>query len=245
MFAALKIWFTPATAADKALRRSLRNMLGFTPGHIALYRKAFTHSSAANQLKSENRESYERLEFLGDAVLSAVIADYLYKKYPFKDEGFLTKMRSRMVSRQQLGKLAVKFGVEKFIEAESGLAGRSNSISGDVFEALIGAIYLDRGYPFTARYINEKIIRFHLDMEEIENVETDYKSKLIEWAQKNKKELRFNLVDETGSGQSKMYVIEATIDGTGYGRSSNASKKKAEQAAAELCANALQIFQNV
>src|SRR5574337_446911 len=124
---------------DKACRRTLRNLLGFWPGNLSLYRKAFTHSSAANQSKGKDgpRESYERLEFLGDAVLSSVIADYLFKKFPFKDEGFLTKMRSRIVSRQQLGKLALKFGVDRFIIAEQGLAGKSNSINGDVFEALI------------------------------------------------------------------------------------------------------------
>lgn len=226
---------------EKELRRSLRNMLGFMPGNITLYRKAFTHSSAANMARDGSRESYERLEFLGDAVLSAVIADYLFKKFPFRDEGFLTKMRSRIVSRQQLGKLAIKFGADKLIDAESGLAGRSNSITGDVFEALIGAIYLDRGYAFTSRFIHEKIIRFHLDMDEIEAVDTDYKSKLIEWAQKSKKELRFCLVEETGNGQHKLYVIEVTLDGQPMGRSSNASKKKAEQAAAEMCISSLGI----
>lgn len=222
---------------DKAFCRSLRNMLGFYPRNLSLFRKAFTHSSAANQARDRNeqKESYERLEFLGDAVLSAVIADYLFKKFPYRDEGFLTKLRSRIVSRQQLGKLAVKFGLDKFIEAESGLTGRSNSINGDVFEALIGAIYLDRGYAFTARFINEKIIRHHLDIDEIESTDTDFKSKLIEWCQKNKKELRFNLVEENGTGQQRMFVIEITIDGKVHGRSQHQSKKRAEQEAAGAC----------
>ncbi|MCU0435051.1 MAG: ribonuclease III [Bacteroidia bacterium] len=212
-------------------------MLGFYPRNLSLFRKAFTHSSVANQARDRNeqKESYERLEFLGDAVLSAVIADYLFKKFPYRDEGFLTKLRSRIVSRQQLGKLAVKFGLDKFIEAESGLTGRSNSINGDVFEALIGAIYLDRGYVFTARFIHEKIIRHHLDIDEIESTDTDFKSKLIEWCQKNKKELRFNLVEENGSGQQRMFVIEITIDGKVHGRSQHQSKKRAEQEAAGAC----------
>lgn len=243
MFSLLKIYLMPGS--DNKLRSSLRNVLGFTPRNIILYRKAFTHSSAANQAKDGSRESYERLEFLGDAVLSAVIADYLFKKFPYKDEGFLTKMRSRIVSRTQLGKLAVKFGIDKFIEAESGLAGRSNSITGDVFEALIGAIYLDRGYAFTNTFINEKIIRMHLDMDEIESNDTDHKSRLIEWAQKNKKELRFILVEESGSGQNKLYVIEASLDGVVMGKSSNLSKKKAEQSAAEQCVHVLGIGQPV
>lgn len=219
---------------DKSFRRSLKNILGFTPGNLALYRKAFTHSSAANQAKDRGviKESYERLEFLGDAILSAVIADFLFKKFPFKDEGFLTKMRSRIVSRQQLGKLAGKFGLDKMIEAENGVKGRSSSVSGDVFEALIGAIYLDKGYPFTSAFILDSIIRYHLDIDEIESVDSDYKSKLIEWAQKNKKDLRFKLVEEKIISNQKLFVVEATIDGEALGRSESFSKKKAEQESA-------------
>ncbi|HET6991407.1 MAG TPA: ribonuclease III [Bacteroidia bacterium] len=241
MIASLKALFS--SGPDKAFRKTLRALLGFWPENISLYRKAFTHSSAANQSRDTDtpKESYERLEFLGDAVLSSVIADYLFKKFPFKDEGFLTKMRSRIVSRQQLGKLAVKFGVDRFIVAESGLAGRSNSLNGDVFEALIGAIYLDKGYNFTARFINENILRFHLDIDEIEANDHDYKSKLIEWAQKGRKELRFNLVDETGAGQFKLYTIEIMIDGVPHGRSQHQSKKRAEQEAAGICITKLGI----
>jgi ribonuclease III len=228
---------------DRSFRRSLRNILGFTPGNLALYRKAVTHSSAANLARERDilKESYERLEFLGDAVLSAVIADYLFQKFPFRDEGFLTKMRSRIVSRQQLGKLALKFGVDKFVEAESGLQGRSHSINGDVFEAILGAIYLDKGYEFTARFINEQVIRYHLDIDELEITDTDFKSKLIEWAQKNRKDLRFNLVDEQGVGQQKVYVVEVTVEGVAHGRSQNSSKKKAEQDAAGICLDRLNL----
>jgi len=219
---------------DRSFRNSLKNMLGFTPGNLSLYRKAFTHSSASNQAKDRGvvKESYERLEFLGDAILSAVIADFLFKKFPLKDEGFLTKVRSRIVSRQQLGKLAFKFGLDKMIEAENGVTGRSSSINGDVFEAIIGAIYLDKGYIFTSSFIRETIIRYHLDIDEIETVDTDYKSKLIEWAQKNRKELKFRLVEEKGSGSQKLFVVEIVVDGEAFGRSESFSKKKAEQEAA-------------
>lgn len=218
------------------LRNSLRNILGFSPGNLSLYRKAFTHSSASNQAKDRGvvKESYERLEFLGDAILSAVIADFLFKKFPLKDEGFLTKVRSRIVSRQQLGKLAFKFGLDKMIQAESGVTGRSSSINGDVFEAIIGAIYLDKGYIFTSAFIRDTIIRYHLDIDEIESVDTDYKSKLIEWAQKNRKELKFKLVEEKGTGSQKLFVVEIVVDGEGFGRSESFSKKKAEQEAAAV-----------
>ncbi|MBI3511065.1 MAG: ribonuclease III [Bacteroidetes bacterium] len=240
-----------APAGEKAFRKTLKNLLGFFPGNISLYRKAFTHSSAANQNKTKpgthkqnvTTESYERLEFLGDAILSAAIADYLYMKFPYKDEGFLTKMRSRIVSRQQLGKLALKFGIEKFIEAESGLAGKSNSINGDVFEALIGAMYLDKGYDFTQRFIRVNILKYHLDIDEIEATDTDYKSKLIEWAQKNRKELKFVLVEEIGNGMNKLYAVEVTIDGVPYGRNQHTSKKKAEQEAAGKCLEELGLNQ--
>lgn len=228
---------------EREFRGMLRNLLGFWPGNITLYRKAFTHSSAANQSKATEtpKQSYERLEFLGDAVLSSVIADYLFKKFPFKDEGFLTKMRSRIVSRQQLGKLALKFGVDRFIIAEQGLAGKSNSINGDVFEALIGAIFIDKGYSFTSDFINETILRYHMDIDEIEANDYDFKSKLIEWAQKGRKDLRFNLVEETGAGQFKMYTIEVTIDGAPCGRAQHQSKKRAEQEAAGICLGTLGI----
>ncbi len=241
MLLALQTFFD--NPEDREFRKSLRNTFGFTPRNLALYRKAVTHSSAANLARERDiiKESYERLEFLGDAVLSAIIADYLFQKFPYRDEGFLTKLRSRIVSRQQLGKLALKFGIDKYVEAETGLQGRSHSINGDVFEALLGAIYLDKGYNFTAQFIHEKIIRFHLDIDELETTDTDFKSKLIEWAQKNKKELRFNLVQETGVGQQKLYVIEVAIDGQAMGRSQNSSKKKAEQEAASQCLDALSI----
>jgi ribonuclease III len=230
-----------ASGPDKEFRTTLHNLLGFRADNLALYRKAFTHSSATSNTRGKEtvRESYERLEFLGDAVLSAVIADYLFKKFPFRDEGFLTKIRSRIVSRQQLGKLAQKFGIEKLIVAESGLTNRSHSISGDVFEALIGAIYLDKGYEFAATFIKENILRFHLDIDEIEATDHDHKSKMIEWAQKNKRELRFSLVEEIGTGQQKIFVIEVLVDGKPYGRSQHASKKRAEQEAAGVSLTAL------
>jgi ribonuclease-3 len=218
---------------DRKFRESLKNVLGFYPGNISLYRKAFTHSSAAPEIKDGVKDSYERLEFLGDAVLSTIIADYLFKKFPFKDEGFLTKMRSKIVSRNQLNKLSLRFGLQKFIDADFGFSRNSHSVHGDVFEALIGAIYLDKGYAFVNRFIQETIIREHLDMEEIEQTETDFKSKFIEWAQKEKKAFAFIVVEEVMSGSEKHYVVEARLDQQPMGRGQSISKKKAEQQAAE------------
>jgi ribonuclease-3 len=229
LFKPLQVYFSK----DKKFYQSLRNVLGFYPGNISLYRKAFTHSSAALEIKTGVKDSYERLEFLGDAVLSIVIADYLFKKFPFKDEGFLTKMRSRVVSRAQLNKLSVRFGLQKFIETDFGFNKNNHSVNGDVFEALIGAIYLDKGYDFTLHFVHHKVIPEHLDMEEIENTETDFKSKLIEYAQKEKKVFAFVVVEEVMSGSEKQYVIEARIDQEVVGKGQSMSKKKAEQIASE------------
>jgi ribonuclease-3 len=218
---------------DRKFYESLRNVLGFYPGNISLYKKAFTHSSAASQIKEGVKDSYERLEFLGDAVLSVVIADYLFKKFPFRDEGFLTKMRSKIVSRAQLNKLSVRFGLQQFIEADFGLTRNNHSVNGDVFEALIGAIYLDKGYAFTHSFLQYKVIPEHLDIDEIEQTETDFKSKLIEWAQKEKKNFAFVVVEEVMNGYEKQYIIEVRIDQVTLGRGQSISKKKAEQIASE------------
>jgi ribonuclease-3 len=218
---------------DRKFYESLRNVLGFYPANLSLYRKAFTHSSAAAEIKEGVKDSYERLEFLGDAVLSVVVADYLFKRFPFKDEGFLTKLRSKIVSRAQLNKLSVRFGLQKFIEADFGFTKNNHSVNGDVFEALIGAIYLDKGYAFTHRFLQNKVILEHLDIEEIEQTETDFKSKLIEWAQKEKKNFAFVVVEEVMNGSEKQYIVEARIDQEAFGRGQSISKKKAEQIASE------------
>jgi ribonuclease-3 len=225
--------FRALFSKDRKFRESLNNVLGFYPDNIALYRKAFTHSSAAPEIKDGIKDSYERLEFLGDAVLSTIIADYLFKKFPFKDEGFLTKMRSKIVSRNQLNKLSVRFGLQKFIDADFGFSKNNHSVHGDVFEALIGAIYLDKGYKFVSHFIQNKIIHQHLDMEEIEQTETDFKSKFIEWAQKEKKVFAFVVIGEVLNGNEKQYIVEARIDEQTCGKGQSISKKKAEQQAAE------------
>lgn len=217
---------------DKKLFQSLNNILGFYPGNIALYKSAFRHKSAANKIKEGVKDSNERLEYLGDAILSAVVADYLFKKFPFKDEGFLTKMRSKIVSRSQLNPLAVKLGLKKFIESSLDRGGKNVSINGDAFEALIGAIYLDKGYKVTSDFILNRIIQPHIDIDEIETKENDFKSKMIEWAQKEKKELKFRF-EEINIDQEKQYIIQLIIDNEVYGKGQHFSKKRAEQIAAE------------
>src|ERR1051326_3863835 len=224
-----KAFFSP----DKALYESLKNVLGFYPGNISLYKQAFRHSSAAQEVKKGVKDSNERLEYLGDAVLGAVVAEYLFRLFPYKDEGFLTKMRSRIVSRSQLNQLSVKLGLNKFIEASLEKGSQSNSINGDAFEALIGAVYLDKGWDTAREFILNRIIKNHIDIDEVENKETDYKSRLIEWAQKEKKELRFVLVGEVGEGNDKQFVVAINVNGETKGTAQHFSKKKAEQFASE------------
>lgn len=217
---------------NKQLYQSLKNILGFYPGNISLYKSAFRHKSAAHKIKEGVKDSNERLEFLGDAILSAVVADYLFKKFPYKDEGFLTKMRSKIVSRSQLNQLAVKLGIKELVESSLDKGGKNISINGDAFEALIGAIYLDKGYTTASNFILHRFIQHHIDIDEIETKENDFKSKMIEWAQKEKKRLQFRF-EEITVDQEKQYIIQLIIDNEVFGKGQHFSKKRAEQIAAE------------
>jgi ribonuclease-3 len=226
---------------DRELYASLKSILGFYPGSIEFYKQAFRHSSAAREIRQGVKDSNERLEFLGDAVLGTVIGEYLFKMFPYKDEGFLTKMRSKIVSRAELNKLAHKLGLDTFLEKNIGHDLKNKSIYGDAFEALIGAVYLDKGFAGARNFIITRIIKYHIDIEEVEARENDYKSKLVEWTQKEKKSLRFSLVQEIGFGQDKQFLIEVLIDNQTYGSGQHYSKKRAEQIAAEIACGALEI----
>lgn len=235
----IRVYFSP----DKKLHESLRNVLGFYPTNISLYKLAFRHSSAAQLIKKGVRDSNERLEFLGDSVIGTVVADYLFKKFPFKDEGFLTKMRSKMVSRQQHNQLAIKLGLNNFLEVNNDRHGnnKSSSINGDAYEALIGAIYLDKGYKFAQEFILTRIVNVHIDMDEVETKEVDFKSKLIEWAQKEKKEFRFETIIDGATSDDKLYSIQIVVDNEAIGKAQHFSKKRAEQLVSELACGILEI----
>ena len=194
---------------------------------------AFRHSSASVKIKDNFSNSNERLEYLGDAILGAVIAEFLFNTFPFKDEGFLSQIRSRIVSRNQLNKLSVKLGLHELIEFDlKGLP--YGSIYGDAFEAFIGAIYLDQGFQKTKNFIIERIMKFHIDIHDVENTDLDYKSKLINFCQRKKKQINFNLISEIGKGIKKEFIIQVEINQKKYGTSRNFSKRKAEQHAAEI-----------
>jgi ribonuclease III len=223
---------------DKKLFEFIKNVFGFSPGNILLYKLALCHRSASTEEINGVRINNERLEFLGDAILSAVTADYLFKKFPSKDEGFLTEMRSRLVSRNNLNKLSEKLGINKFVKAGDGNVYRS--INGDAFEAIVGAIFLDKGYNFSKKVIVTRIIKYHIDIDEIESKDLNFKSQLIEWAQHNRKQVEFVVTDKVGSGFQKQYIIEVMIDKAPSGTGRDYSIKKAEQNAAEKALAAIQ-----
>lgn len=218
---------------DKQLSKAIKNIIGISPDNIFLYKLAFRHRSAAAEIKKGVKDSNERLEYLGDAILSAVVADFLFKKFPYKGEGFLTEMRSKIVSRSNLNKLFEKLGMASLIQANSESLSNNKSIFGDTFEALIGAIYLDKGYDKTKKVILNRIIKFHVDIEELENTEKNFKSKLIEWAQREKKSIEFVISDEKETRRGRLFEITVRIDGEDMGVGSDFSKKQAEQTAAE------------
>lgn len=213
-------------SSEKKLAQSIKNLLGFYPKNISLFQQALTHSSAARHTKSN-----ERLEFLGDSILGTIVAEYLFSILPNKDEGVLTQVRSRMVSRNQLNKLAVKLGIDKILTTD--IKGNiSYALYGDAFEALVGAMYLETGYVKTRKILLEKIIKQHLEIQTIINEDTDYKSRLINHCQKNRIPLQFILLDEIANGAKKIYRIGIELDSKIITEAENASKRAAEQLAA-------------
>ncbi|MCO6499976.1 MAG: ribonuclease III [Vicingus serpentipes] len=209
---------------------TLERILGFLPQHLQFYQQAFTHKSVIKDTDKQFFESNERLEFLGDAILSAIVSHYLFNKFPFEDEGFLTQLRSRLVSRKTLNDLGVKIGLNAFVKAK--LDKESKTIYGDALEALIGAIYLDRGYSYAEKFVVQQLIQTHLDIDAIIQTETDFKSRVLEWTQREKQPLEFRITEQEEKN-TKLFTAELFIDGVGKGKGTAYSKKKAEQLAAE------------
>ncbi len=217
-----------------------KNVLGFTPRHAELYHIALTHRSSSS-IDHGHRVNNERLEYLGDAMLGAIVAEYLYKKYPLKGEGFLTEMRSKIVSRKSLGGLARKLGLTELVEHQKGQDGAFKSMGGDAFEALIGAIYLEKGFRFTRHLIIDKLLCTYLDIDALATTDWNYKGKLIDWGQKNKKKVTFEIVrsmvrDREGRRE---YECRVNIDGQPQQSAIEYTIKAAEQLAAEKTYKAL------
>lgn len=211
------------------MRAWCRQALGITPGDLPLYRQAFRHISAVSDERPDLPDN-ERLEFLGDAVLDAIIGNLLFTVYPQQGEGFLTRMRSKLVSRAQLNVLAKRIGIERVLETTVTRAHES-SVPGNALEALIGAMFLDKGFERTRKVV-VGLIHKHFDLKEIEKEDRDGKSRLLEWGQKRRKKVEF-VVKEGGGGRGRHYVAEVRINGEVKGTGKGSSKKTAEQDAAQ------------
>ena len=220
---------------NKRLISAVNTIVGRKPINLDIYELATKHASVAKTLKSGFRESNERLEYLGDAVLGTVIAEFLFKKYPLKDEGFLTEIRSRIVNRESLNDLGKKIGLDVLIEYD---ANRKNSLShrsihGDTLEALVGAVYLDRGFRFCRKFIINKLLLPYYDLDQIVKTNPNSKSLIIEWAQKENKEVRFEVVEIRNKRHFKEFTVQVFVDDKPVGKGHGTSKKKAEQDAAQ------------
>jgi ribonuclease III len=229
-------FFNGIDVKKKAFKNQLTNILGFSPGNVDLYTTALSHRSVREGADENN----ERLEFLGDAVLSSIVAHYLFMKYPYKDEGFLTEMRSKMVNRQQLNDIGIKMGLKKItIYNKHDNSLKVSQIFGNTLEALIGAIYLDRGYNKTRKWVEKYLISTHMFIDDLETVEINIKNKLYGWANKNGKVLEFETLGEKFENGRRVFSIGATIDGELIAEAKGYNKKDASQIAAQLAIDKL------
>lgn len=208
-------------------------MFGFIPNNIELYKLALIHKSASLVLEDGRAINNERLEFLGDAVIEAVTSDYLFIEYPDRDEGFLTQARSEIVSRQSLNVLAVNIGLDRHVISNGSTSVTQKHIYGDAFEAMIGAVYLDQGYEFVNRLLINRIYFRHLSLDEPDRIGDRFKSRLIEWCQKNRHKIVFRTgYDKEYSANHPVFYSTVLVDGMEVGHGSGDSKKEAEQHAA-------------
>lgn len=225
---------------DKHFYALVDDMFGFIANNIELYKLALVHKSASITLEDGRQINNERLEYLGDAVIEAVTSDYLFIEYPDRDEGFLTQLRSKIVSRQSLNALAEQLGLDKHLISNNVQGASQKHIFGDAFEAMMGAIYLDQGYNFVNRLLINRIFARHLDLARLTDSETDFKSRLIEWCQKNHHTIRFHTVhDKEYRPNHPVFYTTVLIDEMEMGHGAGESKKEAEQQAAYSVASFL------
>ena len=218
----------------------ITNILGFKPKNIKIFKKAFLHRSANKKDKKGNPMNYERLEFLGDSMLGTIISRHLYNEVPEGDEGYLTKMRSKIVSREHLNELGKDLNLIKFVESRIPKTHFGDNIHGNVFEALVGAIYLDRGYKYCEKFIHDRVIVPYVDIEQLEGKVISYKSLVIEWCQKQKKTFDYNVYEDTGNDTLKHFAVKLSIGNIVVAKARTTSKKKAEERASKRAYFALQ-----
>ncbi len=220
---------------------SFSKILGFYPFNITLYDQALLHKSSSIKLKDGRWINNERLEFLGDAILDAIVADIVFKEFEYKKEGLLTNMRSKIVQRETLNKLALEIGLDKLIKTSTRSTTPNTHMYGNALEALIGAIYLDQGYRIAKSFVLERLIRQHLNIETVAEQEANYKSRLIEWSQKQKISVSFDLIDSfVDSNNTPIFKTAVVILGEQAGVGTGYSKKESQQKAAKEAFNKLQ-----
>jgi ribonuclease-3 len=217
--------------AEKEFAGKLRALIGFTPADLSIFRLAFSHKSNPSD-KAYAMQNNERLEFLGDAVLGTIVAEYLFKKYPNSNEGFLTKMRSKIVKRNTLNKIGDKMGLDMLLQ-EYSQTRLSRSMLGNAVEALVGAVYLEKGYPHTKRFVIRKILRNYVDIHELESYDDNYKSQLLEWCQKNGQTVSYKLVARYKFEKRDRFKVAVLVDGKKLATADDFNKKSAEQTASE------------
>ena len=225
---------------EKELYSSLYDILGFFPHDINLYKQALMHRSMARRNDKGRPVNNERLEFLGDAILDAIVGDIVFRHFEGKREGFLTSTRSKIVQRDTLNRLANEIGVSKLIVSNGHMSSHNSYMEGNAFEALVGAIYLDRGYQACMHFMQERILSHVINIDKVAYKEINFKSKLIEWCQKNKVKLRFDLVEQRrDNSNSPVFVYKAVIEGIEGGRGEGYSKKESQQAASKAALQSL------
>jgi ribonuclease-3 len=228
-----KIFKKSRSPEDGIFFKDIQKILGFTPIHLKYYKKAFTHRSSNRTDSKGNPVNYERLEFLGDAMLSSVIAAYLFEKAPAGDEGYLTKMRSKIVSREHLNELGKDLNLVRFIDSKVPVQHFGENIHGNIFEALVGAIYLDQGYTYCEKFIQKRVVVPYVDIARLEGKVISYKSLVIEWSQKEKKTFHFDVFDDNGITGERLFGVKLSIDDKVIAKSRATSKKKAEEIASK------------
>lgn len=221
---------TNFSSSDKQLLMQLEHMLGFTPKHISYYQLALMHRSKPEEVTDSN----ERLEFLGDAILGAIIAEYLFKKYPYQPEGYLTELRSRIVRRETMNNVALRMGLNKLVKYNQNDRGLSRShIFGNALEALIGAVYLDQGFIKTRKFILNQLVKEYIDLDTMESTDTNFKNQLLSWAQRSGHTLSFDTMEEKMEGTRKLFTVGIVVNGDLMATGTGYNKKEAGQVAAK------------
>lgn len=241
MFDPIRLFFKLRYSSDKAYYKIVNDLFGICPNNIELYKLALIHRSASLFLDDGTPINNERLEFLGDAVIESIVSDYLFIEFPEANEGFLTRLRSRIVSRSALNRLSQKIGLDRHIITQAQNIYMQRHLLGDALEAMMGAVYLDKGYDFTNRLLINRLLKKYVDLDGMTEQETDFKSRLIEWSQKNKSDLRFDTTpSEHYTNQAPHFRTHVYIDGQCAGTGEGHSKKSSEQKAAQVAMSGIE-----